>query len=79
MIEQPTPEQLAHNDQVLADINARLNLLVETHRSTLAEGDFHPQVLVAGFGDYMLQRSDAPSLAQFLAVAIDRIVKLERP
>jgi hypothetical protein len=77
-MEWPTPKQLAHNDQVLADINARLDVMVATHRAALADGDIHRQVLIAGFGDYILEHSDASSLAQFLAVAIDRLAFLEK-
>lgn len=72
-IDVPTAQQLAHNDQVLADINRRLDALIQIHRTALADGDMHPQVALAGFAGYLAERSDAASLAQFLAVAIDRM------
>lgn len=76
--EQPTPQQLAHNDQVLADISARLDTLIQVHRTALADDDMHPQVAVAGFAGYLEKHSDAPSLAQFLAVAIHRLALIPR-
>jgi hypothetical protein len=72
--EAPTAQQLAHNDQILADIDARLNALIRVHRTALADGDMHPQVALAGFAGYLEKHSNASSLAQFLAVAIDRLV-----
>lgn len=78
MTDQPTAQQLAHNDQVLADINARIDALIQVHRTALADGDMHPQVALAGFASYLETRSDASSLAQFLAVAIDRLALIPR-
>ena len=75
-IEQPTAQQLAHNDQVLADTNARIDVLIEVHRTAQADAAFHPQVALAGFAGYLEKHSDGPSLAQFLAVAIDRLAAL---
>lgn len=74
-IEGPTTQQLAHNDQVLADINARLDALIQVHRTALADDDMHPQVALAGFAGYLEKHSNASSLAQFLAVAIDRLAR----
>jgi rubrerythrin len=71
--EQPTTQQLAHNDQVLADTNTRIDALIQVHRTVLADNDMHPQVALAGFAGYLEKHSDAPSLAQLLAVAIDRL------
>lgn len=73
MIEQPTAQQLAHNDQALAETNARINALIQIHRTALADDDMHPQVALAGFAGYLEKHSNASSLAQFLAVAIDRL------
>mgnify|MGYP000911165826 CR=1 FL=1 len=70
---EPTAQQLAHNDQVLASISARIDALIQVHRTALSEGDMHPQVALAGFATYLARHSDKPSLAQLLAVAIDRL------
>jgi hypothetical protein len=72
----PTAQQLAHNDQVLAETNRRLDALIQVHRTALAEDVMHPQVALAGFAGYLEKHSDAPSLAQFLAVALDRLARL---
>lgn len=74
--DQVTPRQLAHNDQVLADINSRIDGLIAVHRSVLADGDLHPQVALAGFAA-QLERHDPPTLAKLLAVAIDRLTRPE--
>ena len=73
--ETPTAQQLAHNDQILAETNRRIDVLIGVHRTVLADGDMHPQVALAGFAGYLEKHSDAASLAQFLAVAIDRIAR----
>lgn len=78
MTDQPTTQQLAHNDQVLADINTRIDALIQVHQTVLAEGDMHPQVALAGFATYLAEHSDTSSLAQLLAVAIDRLALLAR-
>jgi hypothetical protein len=75
---EPTPTQLAHNDQVLADINRRIDALIEVHRLANKDGDLHPQVQLAGFAEYLERHSDTVSLAQFLAIAIDRLLKAAR-
>lgn len=78
--EAPTAQQLAHNDQVLADINARIDVLIAIHREVLAAGELHPQVALAGFASHIEERADAAALAQILAVAIDRLaVETEEP
>lgn len=73
--DQPTAQQLAHNDQVLAETNRRLDALIRVHQTALTDSGMHPQVALAGFAGYLEKHSDAPSLAQFLAVAIDRLAK----
>lgn len=78
-IDEPTPTQLAHNDQVLADINRRIDDLIEVHRKANEDDDLHPQVQLAGFAEYLERHSDTASLAQFLAVAIDRLLRATRP
>lgn len=77
-LDQPTAQQLAHNDQILADIGRRLDALITVHQTALADGDMHPQVALAGFAGYLERHSDAPSLAQILAVAIDRLALIPR-
>ncbi len=77
MSEQPTAQQLAHNDQILADVNARIDALIQVHQTALADDDMHPQVALAGFAGYLEKHSDATSLAQFLAVAIDRLATVK--
>jgi hypothetical protein len=74
-IQQPTAAQLAHNDQILADINQRLDVLLEIHRAAGDDNDMHPQVQLAGLAVYLEEHSDTASLAQFLAVALDRLLK----
>lgn len=77
--DQVTPRQLAHNDQVLADVHARIDGLIAIHRSVLADGDLHPQVALAGFAA-QLELHDPATLAKLLAVAIDRLTQhQERP
>lgn len=76
---QPTAAQLAHNDQVIADINTRLDSLIEVHQVAGEDDDMHPQVQLAGFATYLEKHSDATSMAQFLAVAIDRLLKAAHP
>lgn len=78
MSDQPTAQQLAHNDQVLADINARIDSLIQVHQTALADGDMHPQVALAGFASYLEKHSDMSSLAQLLAVAIDRLALIPK-
>jgi hypothetical protein len=77
MSDMPTAAQLAHNDQVLADINRRLDSIIEVHRVAGQDQDMHPQVQLAGLAEYLEKHSDATSMAQFLAVAIDRLLKLQ--
>lgn len=72
--DQVTPKQLAHNDQVLADVNSRIDGLIAVHRGVLADGDLHPQVALAGFAA-QLEQFDSPMLAKLLAVAIDRLTR----
>lgn len=79
MIDQPTAAQLAHNDQVIADINRRLDSLIEVHRVALQDDDMHSQVQLAGLAGYLEKHSDATSMAQFLAVAIDRLLRNASP
>lgn len=79
MSEQPTTAQLAHNDQVLADINRRLDSLIEVHRVAVQDDDMHPQVQLAGLAGYLEKHSDATLMAQFLAVAIDRLLRNTAP
>lgn len=74
-MDQPTTQQLAHNDQILANTNTCIDGLIEVHRTALATGDMHPQVALAGFAGYLEQDCDARSLAQLLAVAIDRLAR----
>lgn len=71
----PTAQQLAHNDQILAETNARIDALIKVHRTALTDADMHPQVALAGFAGYLQKHSNAASLAQFLAVAIDRLAR----
>jgi uncharacterized protein (DUF885 family) len=79
MTESPTAQQLAHNDQVLADINTRIDGLIAIHREVLADGDLHPQVALAGFASHIEEHADATALAQILAVAIDRLTRAAEP
>jgi hypothetical protein len=78
MTDQPTARQLAHNDQVLANTNACIDGLIDVHRTALATGGMHPQVALAGFAGYLEKDLGAPTLAQLLAVAIDRLALIPR-
>lgn len=73
MTDQPTTQQLAHNDQILANANACIDGLIEVHRTALATGDMHPQVALAGFAGYLENDLSTAQLAKLLAVAIDRL------
>lgn len=70
--DQPTPGQLFHFDQAHAQASEVVDELITAHRDELADGN-NREISIAGLATYLERHSDAVSLAQFLAVAIDRL------
>lgn len=79
MSQQPTPGQVAHNDQILAVVNGGLDGLIRLHREVTTAGDMHPQVLLAGLSTYLERNLGPADMAQVLAVAIDRLMNQQVP
>lgn len=71
MTDQPTPGQLANFDQSHAQASEIIDNLIGAHREELAE--HNRAISLAGLATYLERESDLRSIAQLLAVAVDRL------
>lgn len=71
MSDDPTPGQLADFDQSHAQGSEIIDNLIIAHRGELAE---HSRAIsIAGLAAYLEQQSNLASVAQLLAIAVDRL------
>lgn len=71
MTPEPTPGQLADFDQSHAQGSEIIDNLIEAHREEIA--DYNRAISIAGLATYLERESDLRSLAQLLAIAVDRL------
>lgn len=71
----PSPGQLAEFDQIHAENSFMLDNLIQAYREELADDDDIPEVHVVALA-MLLSELCIPHLANMLAIAIDRSVRL---
>jgi len=70
--DQPTAEQLASFDQTHAAWSASLDVVIDSYRCELADGQ-NREISMAGLSQWLSATMDAGALAEHLAVAVDRL------
>lgn len=73
----PTPADIAHFDQSMAEINRLIDALTEAHKDSLRHFR-HEEVIVAMAQTIDAKTIDKQQTAQYLAVAIHRIAELQQ-
>ena len=70
--DQPTAEQHASFDQTHAAWSASLDVVIDSYRCELADGQ-NREISMAGLSQWLSATMDAGALAEHLAVAVDRL------
>jgi hypothetical protein len=73
----PPAHDLARFDQAYAEAREHLDAHIGAHREHLAEGADTRELCIAGLAQWLLANSDLPSLAQILAVAVNRLAEAQ--
>lgn len=77
MADEPTTAQLAIYGQAHAEAGRGLDTVIDLYRRALADAEAHPAIELVGLITYLAQESDVQSLAHFLGIAVERLVRAE--